>query len=136
MSAADNMGSHDCFDGRSVYYKNFRTVLLLETTHWEFKTYSCIHCGRRYLRAFMETQGYSRSGHWMMAEIDPSFHQEKPSELTLLEFLYEQDRLFYGGSHWQSTGQWTDKNERHPLYMRLKSYVATLSYQKGRIKNS
>lgn len=110
------MVAHDCFEGET----SFESTDLLETTHWEFTIEKCLSCGQRYLRAFMETQGYSASGKWVMGAVGPDFMRADPEEQALLALLHGLPRLLYGGSHWGHGGRWAQKSPPNsPIYQIL-----------------
>ena len=115
----DKMDAHYCFEGERVYYKNFETTSVYLGHNWAFTKERCVHCGKIYLRAFLESDGYSHSGRWVMGEIEPDWTVETPDEIELLKFLYELPRLYAGGSFWKSTGFWAEKSERNPVYSDL-----------------
>ena len=117
------MNEHDCFEGENAHYTRFDSEPLLETTHWEFEIETCKACGKRYLRAFSESNGFSGSGRWFMGKISPSAAFENPKEQHLLKQLYDTDRLFCGGSYWGSKGFWSEKHPRMPVYMHLKQAI-------------
>lgn len=114
------MTQHNCFDGN---YKNFERADLLETTAWEFTIETCKRCQQRYLRAFLETDGMPSSGRWFVGEVSNKFTGEGLDEKALLLMLYKMERLYCGGSYWNSTGSWSEKHERMPVYLNLKQFI-------------
>lgn len=117
------MSKHYCFEGERVYYKNFNSIGILETTHWDFTVEACKTCGQMYLRAHLETNGFSHSGLWVMCELGDGDRFDASDEQGLLRYFYDSPRLYYGGSHWNSTGGWAEKHERSPVYVNLKSHI-------------
>ena len=113
------MSDHYCFEGERVYYKNFETMSVSLGHNWAFTKKRCVHCGKTYLRADFDSDGYSHSGRWVMGEVAPNWSIDAPDEIELLKFLYELPRLYAGGSFWKSTGFWAEKSERNPVYSNL-----------------
>ena len=61
--------NHDCFEGGRVYGKNFDDFAIGEHSHWEFTLKTCKICRRKYLRAFLESDGMSHSGRWYLGRV-------------------------------------------------------------------
>ncbi len=112
---------HDCFAGGTFTYKDFRSSEILGTDNWDFSIKECRTCGRKYLRAFNETMGFSRSGWWVYGEIEETFAFSSAGEKELLSYLYGLPRLYYGGSYWGGKQAWSEKHPRAVIYHKLKS---------------
>ncbi len=98
---------HDCFEGARVYYKNFHTVGLGEHYHWEFSLSTCKHCGFKYFRAFLDSDGYSHSGRWVMGRVPQGATSEDFILRDGLILLANFDIVFYGGCYWKHAGEWS-----------------------------
>ena len=113
------MSDHYCFEGERVYYKNFEKRDVYSGHNWAFTTERCVHCDKIYLRAFLESDGYSHSGRWVMGEVAPNWNVDAPDEIELLKFLYGLPSLYAGGCFWKSAGFWAEKSKRNPVYLDL-----------------
>lgn len=117
------MSEYDCFEGGRVSHEDFEVTPLLEDTHWSFSLKRCIRCDEYFLHAFLENDGYSHSGRWVMGRVPADFERANPNDQELLAFLYGLPRLFVGGSYWKSTGLWADRSPNHPVYNDLKRWI-------------
>ena len=118
------MKEHDCFENGVVYYKNFETTDLLETTDWEFTLNKCVHCSRVYLRAYMDTDGFPQSGRWFIAELCRELKPTDINEKNLLLILHNMNRLYYGGTYWGGGGCWAEKTPLHQAYSYLERSIS------------
>lgn len=105
----------NCFAPQPVY-KHFNTTGLGEHEHWEVSLNACKACDVTYLRAFLESDGYPRSGRWYQIEVERGL---KITAAEALARIASEDLVYYGGSYYDSTGTWS---AHRPHAFDLKDY--------------
>lgn len=93
----------DCFAPQPVY-NHFDTTRLGEHDDWEVSLNACKACGVTYLRAFLESDGSSRSGRWYQIEVERGLQIMAEAALRRIA---SEDLVYYGGSYYASTGKWS-----------------------------
>lgn len=103
-----DLKGHHCFHGEKVSHENFETSKIGAADDWEFELMKCRACGRKFLSAFLESDGMPRSGRWFIGRMPPDTLVTDIKPDAGLRLLAQHDRLFYGGSYWGHAGKWAD----------------------------
>jgi len=64
---------------------------------------TCKHCGRKWLRYFVEYEAFSSSGRWYRGIVSPEMEAMLTPE-NAVEMLESLPRYFYGGSYFSTAG--------------------------------
>lgn len=96
---------HEIPVDHTIFSSSFIGVDESEGRFGEVTLLSCNICRNSWVQYFYEVEAYTASGRWYRAWVDPLFLPEL-NESNTLSYIENSRRYIYGGSYFDSTGEY------------------------------
>ena len=91
-----------------LFYGNYMVCFIgtdmTDCRYGEVSIEKCIHCNSKWLKYFVEYEGFSKSGRWFMCLINNDDIDTITPENSV-DYLDKADWYIYGGSYYESSGK-------------------------------
>ena len=100
---------------RKPMMAHFDCAEIGEVGHHDVSLYTCKHCDRGFVHAFLESDGHSHSGRWYLAPLDHAPDVDRTDARALMRALMQARRALIGGSYFGGEPKWNPGLHRQML---------------------